>query len=100
MNALRAQPGHGVSPSTSGAPLRGWLTIALEVPVDAAADSKAKAGKTPDELAVMREGAASPTAIGEVQARLEPATTDVSHSHVLRTIFDAGADAKSLTDGR
>jgi len=60
--------------------------------------SKAKAIKTPDELALMRQGLRiTEQAIAEVQARLAPGVrqTDLTATF-LRTIFDAGADANIL----
>lgn len=68
-------------------------------PVDAGrVVSKAKAVKTPDELALMRQGLRiTEQAIAEVQARLAPGVrqTDLTATF-LRTIFDAGADANIL----
>ena len=60
--------------------------------------STAKAIKTPDELACMREGLRiTERAIAEVQARVAPGVrqTDLTATF-LRTIFDAGADANIL----
>jgi Xaa-Pro aminopeptidase len=60
--------------------------------------SKAKAVKTPDEIACMREGLRiTEQAISEVQARIAPGVrqTDLTATF-LRTIFDAGADANIL----
>jgi Xaa-Pro aminopeptidase len=60
--------------------------------------SAAKACKTPDELACMREGLRiTERAIAEVQARVAPGVrqTDLTATF-LRTIFDAGADANIL----
>lgn len=60
--------------------------------------SRAKAVKTPDELACMRAGLRiTEEAIAEVQARLAPGVrqTDLTATF-LRTIFDAGADANVL----
>ena len=60
--------------------------------------SRAKAIKTPDELACMREGLRiTEQAIAEVQARIAPGVrqTDLTATF-LRTIFDAGADANIL----
>lgn len=72
---------------TNGAPMDGGRVI-----------SKAKAIKTPDELALMRQGLhITEQAIAEVQARLAPGVrqTDLTATF-LRTIFDAGADANIL----
>jgi Xaa-Pro dipeptidase len=60
--------------------------------------STAKAVKTPDELALMREGLrVTEQAIIEVQARLAPGVrqTDLTATF-LRTIFEAGADANVI----
>jgi Xaa-Pro dipeptidase len=60
--------------------------------------SKAKAIKSPDELALMRQGLQiTEQAIAEVQRRLAPGVrqTDLTATF-LRTIFDAGADANIL----
>jgi Xaa-Pro aminopeptidase len=60
--------------------------------------SRAKAIKTPDELALMREGLRiTERAIGDVQARVAPGVrqTDLTATF-LRTVFEAGADANVL----
>ena len=60
--------------------------------------SQAKATKTPDELAYMREGLRiTEQAITEVQARIVPGVrqTDLTATF-LRNVFDAGADANIL----
>ena len=60
--------------------------------------SKAKAIKTPDELACMREGLRiTEVAIAEVQGRVAPGVrqTDLTATF-LRSVFDAGADANVL----
>jgi len=60
--------------------------------------SRAKATKTPDELACMRAGLRiTELAIAEVQARVAPGVrqTDLTATF-LRTIFEAGADANVL----
>jgi Xaa-Pro aminopeptidase len=60
--------------------------------------SAAKACKTPDELACMREGLRiTERAIAEVQARVAPGVRQTELTATfLRTIFDAGADANIL----
>jgi Xaa-Pro aminopeptidase len=71
----------------SGAPADGGRVISM-----------AKASKTPDELAAMREGLRiTEQAIAEVQAQIAPGVrqTDLTATF-LRTIFDAGADANIL----
>jgi Xaa-Pro aminopeptidase len=72
------------------------LLFAGDPPVDGGrVISRAKAIKTPDELACMREGLRiTEQAIAEVQARVAPGVrqTDLTATF-LRTIFDAGADA-------
>jgi Xaa-Pro aminopeptidase len=60
--------------------------------------SRAKAVKTPDELACMREGLRiSEQAVADVQARVAPGVrqTDLTATF-LRTVFEAGADANVL----
>lgn len=60
--------------------------------------SRAKAIKTPDELACLREALRiTEQAIADVQARLAPGVrqTDLTATF-LRTVFDAGADANVL----
>jgi Xaa-Pro aminopeptidase len=60
--------------------------------------SRAKATKTPDELACMREALRiTERAIAEVQARVAPGVrqTDLTATF-LRTVFEAGADANIL----
>jgi Xaa-Pro aminopeptidase len=60
--------------------------------------SRAKAVKTPDELACMREGLRiSEQAVADVQARVAPGIrqTDLTATF-LRTVFEAGADANVL----
>ena len=60
--------------------------------------SRAKACKTPDELACMRESLRiTEMAIADVQAKVAPGVrqTDLSATF-LRTVFDAGADANIL----
>jgi Xaa-Pro aminopeptidase len=60
--------------------------------------SQAKATKTPDELACMRQGLRiTETAIADVQANVAPGVrqTDLT-ARFLRSIFDAGADANIL----
>ena len=60
--------------------------------------SRAKATKTPDELALMREGLRiTETAIADVQAKVAPGVrqTDLTATF-LRTVFDEGADANIL----
>ncbi len=60
--------------------------------------SKAKAVKSPDELALLRQGLRiTEQAIADVQARLAPGVrqTDLTATF-LRTIFDSGADANVL----
>ncbi|HTU37303.1 MAG TPA: M24 family metallopeptidase [Acidimicrobiales bacterium] len=60
--------------------------------------SKAKATKTPDELACMREGLRiTEQAIAQVQAKLAPGVRQTELTATfLRAIFDAGADANVL----
>jgi Xaa-Pro dipeptidase len=60
--------------------------------------SKAKAVKSPDELALMRQGLRiTERAIADVQARLAPGVRQIDLTATfLRTIFDAGADANVL----
>ena len=60
--------------------------------------SKAKAVKSPDELALMREGLRiTERAIADVQARLAPGVRQIDLTATfLRTIFDSGADANVL----
>jgi Xaa-Pro aminopeptidase len=60
--------------------------------------SRAKAVKTPDELACMREGLRiTEQAVADVQARVAPGVrqTDLTATF-LRTVFEAGADANVL----
>jgi Xaa-Pro aminopeptidase len=75
------------------------LLFAPDPPVDGGrVISRAKAVKTPDELACMREGLRiTEMAIADVQARLAPGVrqTDLTATF-LRTVFDAGADANIL----
>ena len=75
------------------------LLFAGTAPVDGGpVISRSKARKTPDELALMREGLRiTERAIADVQARLAPGVrqTDLTATF-LRTIFDAGADANVL----
>jgi Xaa-Pro aminopeptidase len=75
------------------------ILFAPDAPVDGGrVISRAKATKTPDELACMREGLRiTEQAAAEVQARLAPGVrqSDLTASF-LRTIFDAGADANIL----
>jgi Xaa-Pro aminopeptidase len=75
------------------------LLFAPEPPADGGrVISKAKATKTPDELACMREGLRiTERAIAEVQARLAPGVrqTDLTATF-LRSVFDEGADANIL----
>jgi Xaa-Pro dipeptidase len=75
------------------------ILFAPDSPVDAGRIiSRAKAIKTPDELACMREGLKiTERAIAAVQAKVAPGVrqTDLTATF-LRTIFDAGADANIL----
>ncbi len=75
------------------------LLFAGKAPLDGGpVISRAKARKTPDELALMREGLRiTERAIADVQARLSPGVrqTDLTATF-LRTIFEAGADANVL----
>lgn len=75
------------------------LLFAGKTPVDGGpVISRSKALKTPDELALMREGLRiTEHAIADVQAKLAPGVrqTDLTATF-LRTIFDAGADANIL----
>ena len=75
------------------------LLFAGETPVDGGpVISRAKAVKTPDELALMRQGLRiTERAISDVQAQLAPGVrqTDLTATF-LRTIFEAGADANIL----
>lgn len=75
------------------------ILFAGDAPVDAGkVISRAKATKTPDELACMREGLRiTERAVAEVQALLAPGVrqTDLTATF-LRSIFDAGADANIL----
>jgi Xaa-Pro aminopeptidase len=75
------------------------LLFAGRTPVDGGpVISRSKALKTPDELALMREGLRiTEHAIADVQAKLAPGVrqTDLTATF-LRTIFDAGADANIL----
>jgi Xaa-Pro aminopeptidase len=75
------------------------LLFASDTPVDGGrVISRAKAVKTADELACMREGLRiTERAIAEVQARVAPGVrqTDLTATF-LRAIFDAGADANIL----
>jgi Xaa-Pro dipeptidase len=75
------------------------LLFAGKAPLDGGpVISRAKARKTPDELALMREGLRiTERAIAAVQARLSPGVrqTDLTATF-LRTIFEAGADANVL----
>ena len=75
------------------------LLFAGTIPVDGGpVISRSKARKTPDELALMREGLRiTERAIADVQAQLAPGVrqTDLTATF-LRTIFDAGADANIL----
>jgi Xaa-Pro aminopeptidase len=70
-----------------------------ETPVDGGrVISRAKAIKTPDELACMREGLRiTERAIADVQARVAPGVrqTDLTATF-LRAVFEAGADANVL----
>jgi Xaa-Pro aminopeptidase len=70
-----------------------------ETPVDGGrVISRAKAVKTPDELACMREGLRiTERAIADVQARVAPGVrqTDLTATF-LRAVFEAGADANVL----
>ena len=79
--------------------LRRSDVFASGAPVDAGRIiSRAKGCKTPDELALMREGLRIPEmAIADVQAKLAPGVrqTDLTATF-LRTVFDAGADANIL----
>jgi Xaa-Pro dipeptidase len=77
----------------------GSLAGANGAPTDAGrVISKAKAIKTPDELALMRQGLRiTEQAIAEVQARLAPGVRQTELTATfLRAIFDAGADANIL----
>lgn len=70
-----------------------------DAPVDSGrVISKAKAIKTPDELAFLREALRiTERAIAEVQARLAPGVRQTELTATfLRTIFEAGADANIL----
>ena len=60
--------------------------------------SKAKAVKTPDELALMRQGLRiTEQGIAQVQARIAPGVRQIDLTATfLRTIFEAGADANIL----
>jgi Xaa-Pro aminopeptidase len=71
----------------NGAPIDGGRVI-----------SKAKAIKTPDELALMRQGLQiTEQGIAEVQARLAPGVRQTELTATfLRTIFEGGADANIL----
>jgi Xaa-Pro aminopeptidase len=75
------------------------LLFAGGTPVDGGpVISRAKAVKTPDELALMRQGLRiTERAIADVQAQLAPGVrqTDLTATF-LRTIFEAGADANIL----
>ena len=75
------------------------LLFAGTAPVDGGpVISRSKARKTPDELALMREGLRiTERAIADVHAKLAPGVrqTDLTATF-LRTIFDAGADANIL----
>jgi Xaa-Pro dipeptidase len=75
------------------------LLFASDTPVDGGrVISRAKAIKTADELACMREGLRiTEQAIAEVQARVAPGVRQIDLTATfLRAIFDAGADANIL----
>jgi Xaa-Pro aminopeptidase len=77
----------------------GSMVGTRETPLDGGrVITKAKAVKTPDELAFMREGLRiTELGIAAVQARLAPGVRQTELTATfLRTIFDAGADANVI----